>query len=230
MPSIRTINPLFYACKSGTDILSSGLLEEPGVVLTGVTLVSGISEDFSAVIGADAYADLVASLDYPNWAYGLIAIVTPMPTIVWHNGLLWRCVQAHTVQADPNYAPDVAHALWTRFFVTGEIPAWVQPISSVDAWPLGAKVTHNGNTWQSAIDANVWEPGAVGNELLWSCLDCAPVAGAWDVSVAYVGDNTAGAGNGDVVTYQGSEYRCLQSHTSQVGWEPPNVPALWIAL
>jgi chitinase len=22
-------------------------------------------------------------------------------------------------------------------------------------------------------------------------------------------------------------YRCLQSHTSLVGWEPPNVPALW---
>src|ERR1700722_2038412 len=23
------------------------------------------------------------------------------------------------------------------------------------------------------------------------------------------------------------EYKCLQAHTSQVGWEPPNVPALW---
>jgi chitinase len=32
---------------------------------------------------------------------------------------------------------------------------------------------------------------------------------------------------GDVVSYGGRDYRCLQSHTSQVGWEPPNVPALW---
>ncbi len=32
---------------------------------------------------------------------------------------------------------------------------------------------------------------------------------------------------GDVVTYAGLSYRCLQSHTSLVGWEPPNVPALW---
>jgi chitinase len=32
---------------------------------------------------------------------------------------------------------------------------------------------------------------------------------------------------GDVVTYAGVSYRCLQSHTSLVGWEPPNVPALW---
>ncbi|MFD0885662.1 M4 family metallopeptidase [Streptosporangium algeriense] len=32
---------------------------------------------------------------------------------------------------------------------------------------------------------------------------------------------------GDVVTYNGASYRCLQSHTSLPGWEPPNVPALW---
>lgn len=28
-------------------------------------------------------------------------------------------------------------------------------------------------------------------------------------------------------TYEGSAYTCLQGHTSQVGWEPPNAPALW---
>ena len=27
--------------------------------------------------------------------------------------------------------------------------------------------------------------------------------------------------------YGGHTYKCLQAHTSQVGWEPPNVPALW---
>jgi chitinase len=32
---------------------------------------------------------------------------------------------------------------------------------------------------------------------------------------------------GDVVTYNGHTYKCIQAHTSQVGWEPPNVPALW---
>lgn len=42
---------------------------------------------------------------------------------------------------------------------------------------------------------------------------------AWQANHAYaVGNN---------VSYQGLNYRCLQSHTSQVGWEPPNVPALW---
>lgn len=28
-------------------------------------------------------------------------------------------------------------------------------------------------------------------------------------------------------TYEGSAYTCLQGHTSQTGWEPPNTPALW---
>jgi hypothetical protein len=34
---------------------------------------------------------------------------------------------------------------------------------------------------------------------------------------------------GDTVTYNGTTYMCLQAHTSQPGWEPPNVPALWQA-
>jgi chitinase len=29
------------------------------------------------------------------------------------------------------------------------------------------------------------------------------------------------------VTYGGVTYKCIQSHTSLTGWEPPNVPALW---
>ncbi|MBB5079824.1 M28 family peptidase [Nonomuraea endophytica] len=32
---------------------------------------------------------------------------------------------------------------------------------------------------------------------------------------------------GTTVSYQGANYRCLQSHTSLPGWEPPGTPALW---
>ena len=32
---------------------------------------------------------------------------------------------------------------------------------------------------------------------------------------------------GEQVIYQGVTYNVLQSHTTQVGWEPPNVPALY---
>jgi len=46
--------------------------------------------------------------------------------------------------------------------------------------------------------------------------------GAWAPGVAYA--------VGDTVTYNGVVYKCLQAHTSQTGWEPPNVPALWQAI
>lgn len=32
---------------------------------------------------------------------------------------------------------------------------------------------------------------------------------------------------GDIVTYQGKNYKCLQAHTSLTGWEPATTPALW---
>ena len=33
---------------------------------------------------------------------------------------------------------------------------------------------------------------------------------------------------GDLAMYEGVEYECIQSHTSQEGYEPPNAPALWV--
>ncbi|MEU2364043.1 carbohydrate-binding protein [Streptomyces noursei] len=46
-----------------------------------------------------------------------------------------------------------------------------------------------------------------------------PPSGAWTPGRAYA--------PGDRVTYRGGTYRCVQAHTSMVGWEPPNVSALW---
>ncbi|TXH10505.1 MAG: hypothetical protein E6R04_05280 [Spirochaetes bacterium] len=37
--------------------------------------------------------------------------------------------------------------------------AWTQPTGAHDAYPLGARVTHNGKTWTSTAAANVWPPG-----------------------------------------------------------------------
>ena len=35
---------------------------------------------------------------------------------------------------------------------------------------------------------------------------------------------------GDRRRHDGKVYKCLQAHTSQVGWEPPAVPALWVVV
>ena len=78
-----------------------------------------------------------------------------------HNGVLYRCVQAHTSQT--GWEPDVAASLWA---VTGdpaeEWPAWSQPLGAHDAYAAGAKVTHNDQHWISTVDGNVWEPGVYG--------------------------------------------------------------------
>ncbi|WP_410657119.1 alpha-lytic protease prodomain-containing protein [Amycolatopsis sp. lyj-112] len=46
-----------------------------------------------------------------------------------------------------------------------------------------------------------------------------PPGGTWAPYTYY--------GSGATATFGGSNYRVIQPHTSQVGWEPPNVPALW---
>jgi predicted carbohydrate-binding protein with CBM5 and CBM33 domain len=46
-----------------------------------------------------------------------------------------------------------------------------------------------------------------------------PASGTWATGTAY--------GVGSVVTYNGTSYRSLQSHTALPGWEPPSTPALW---
>lgn len=39
---------------------------------------------------------------------------------------------------------------------------WVQPTGAHDAYALEAIVAHNGKTWESTVEDNVWEPGVYG--------------------------------------------------------------------
>ncbi len=82
---------------------------------------------------------------------------------VRHDGKLYKCLQPHG--ANETWNPNDAPSLWTLVINEG-IPEWQQP-SSTNPYMKGDKVTHNGKTWESAIDGNVWEPGTVGTETLW---------------------------------------------------------------
>lgn len=85
---------------------------------------------------------------------------------VRYDGTLYKCLQDHTAQAD--WTPDTAVSLWVRVDDPSiEWPEWVQPVGSTDAYPMGAKVSHNEKHWISTVDGNVWEPGAIGTESLW---------------------------------------------------------------
>lgn len=109
--------------------------------------------------GVSGWAD--ADSDTPAWiqptgahdAYILGALVK-------HSGDLW------TSTLDANvWEPGVTG--WRKAAVVppdGGVPTptWVQPLGAQDAYPLGARVLHNGLLWESIVDANVWEPGVYG--------------------------------------------------------------------
>ena len=78
-----------------------------------------------------------------------------------YNDTLYKCLTAHTSQS--TWTPDVSPSLWVRVDDPSvEWPEWVQPVGATDAYPMGAKVSHNDKHWISNVDANVWEPGVYG--------------------------------------------------------------------
>jgi hypothetical protein len=161
---------------------------------------------------------LVEVFQCPSWVKGITVKVNDIYFYSVDKNL-YQCVQAHTTQSD--WTPPICKALWKRFYEpTGASWPWVQPIGSVDAYPIGAKVTYGGYTWQNAINANVWVPGIAG----WTNLTPPPVSPNWDYPVVYKVN--------DLVIYipNGFTYKCLQAHTSQAGWAPPVVPALWLKI
>lgn len=80
---------------------------------------------------------------------------------VTYNDLLYKCLQSNVSQASWN--PKDAVSLWVRIDDPAiEWPEWRQPTGAHDAYPIGAKVSHNDKHWVSNVDNNVWEPGAYG--------------------------------------------------------------------
>lgn len=80
---------------------------------------------------------------------------------VQDDGILYTVLQAHTSQ--PDWKPANAPSLFAKVLIPDPtvIPEWEQP-ESTNPYSKGDKVTHNGKTWVSDIDGNVWEPGVYG--------------------------------------------------------------------
>lgn len=73
------------------------------------------------------------------------------------DGILYKCLQAHTAQAD--WTPDVAVSLWARIDDPAiEWPEW-RPYAGTVLYNTGSKTSHIGKRWVSNRDNNVWEPG-----------------------------------------------------------------------
>ena len=82
---------------------------------------------------------------------------------VQYNGILYKCLQAHTAQSD--WTPDKAVSLWVRVDDPSvEFPDWRQPTGAHDAYNKGDKVSYPtaDRHWISEVDGNVWTPGVYG--------------------------------------------------------------------
>lgn len=112
-------------------------------------------------VAAESFDDSTA-LEYPElvqpWQPGADYAADQRAN---YAGTLYKCLQDHTAQA--NWTPTAAPSLWAKVLIPDEtvIPAWEQP-DSTNPYSKGDKVTHNGVTWASDVDNNVWEPGVYG--------------------------------------------------------------------
>ena len=96
---------------------------------------------------------------FPAWVVGKAYAVNDRAQ---YNATLYKCIQAHTSQAD--WMPDATPALWKTVSVD-EYPEWVQPTGAHDAYNIGDKVTYNGQHYVCTSNGNVYAPDVYGWQL-----------------------------------------------------------------
>lgn len=80
---------------------------------------------------------------------------------VVYDGNIYRVIQSHRSQID--WLPDEVPALYTLANKSStdpvdEIPEWVQPTGTHDAYNKGDQVMFEGKAYESLVDGNTWSP------------------------------------------------------------------------
>lgn len=121
--------------------------------------------EINAADNTDTQAFEVSAL-YADWetleeGYSLV-----VGDRVTYHDVLYNVITAHNVQSTWN--PVDSPSLFAKVLIPDPevIPEWEQP-DSTNPYSKGDRVTHNEKTWESLVDNNVWEPGALGTESLW---------------------------------------------------------------
>lgn len=143
---------------TGTEIKQSWALvpDEGSAAEAAVTLAK-----IQAASLDDADAVKVQAL-YDEWSGD--GVEYAVGDRVRFQGVLCKCLQAHTSQAD--WAPNAAPSLWSLILPGQEgsgveIGIWHQP-DSTNGYSTGDRVIYNGHIWESTQNDNVWKPGDVG--------------------------------------------------------------------
>ncbi len=145
-----------------------------------------------------------------------------------HEGIPYKCVQAHDSTANPAWTPDTQAALWMQYHGTSRSTArpWIAPTGAHDQYKAGEyMIWTDGNLYQCISDT-AYSP--------------ADYAAAWKADGAGGGDSggeddeypafvqptgTHDAYNaGDKVTYEGKRYVCKMANCA---YSPSAYPAGW---
>lgn len=146
------------------------------------------------------------------------ATVTPTATPGQCTAAAWNASAVYTKGQQASYSGIVYEAQWwtqgDRPDLSGAYGAWkVIGVCGNSTPPPSATATPVVNPTATPTVVPTATPAVTQTP--------APTAGtsAWTAGIAYRA--------GNVVTYSGKSYTCLQAHTSLAGWEPPNAQALW---
>lgn len=139
-----------------------------------------------------------------------------------HDGGL---VQARQTHDRTEHAPSEVLALFVVYRSDADGLDWI----AAETVKVGDVRAHDGSEWrciQGHTTQAGWEPSATPS--LWVKLT--PIADEPDDGGTTEWTAGEAVSVGDVRSYDGTDYECLQAHTTQTGWEPPSVPALWSPL
>ena len=119
-------------------------------------LIEKAMTETASLTEAEAVA---ATCLYPKWSGDSVQYTAGQR--VQYENTLYTVLQAHTSQ--PGWKPADAPSLFAKVLIPDPtvVPEWEQP-ESTNPYSKGDKVAHNGKTWVSDIDGNVWEPGVYG--------------------------------------------------------------------
>ncbi|MER5863451.1 M28 family peptidase [Kitasatospora sp. NPDC002040] len=159
---------------------------------------------------------------------------------------LWKTSVGGTVPTNPDFSVSVnpttgnaaPGASVSATVVTSTVTAPAQTVNlTASGLPSGVTASFSPSSVQSGSSATVTfavgastaagtysitltGTGSVAHSTTYSLVvGSGPGTGTWAAGTVYKA--------GDVVTYNGVSYRCIQGHQAQTGWEPPIVPALW---
>ena len=118
-------------------------------------------------------------------------------------------------------APVQTKALGDRYAAAVATAAPIPWASVPDAIGPGVAVTWtDGNRWRNK--SGTWLPKTASPgtyPMGWTQETGMPTASPWSATGVYK--------VGDLVTYSGKTYRCLQAHTANAGWTPTAAVSLW---